>query len=143
MIVDANPIVTACLGRSKSLVQALLAGGADLFMPAPQMRETRLVTTSQAIRRSLDPPSVLAWIQDAIIVVPPQVYGGHEAEARGRLQPGDQKDWPLIALALASGEEVWSNDVDLFGTGITVWNTHNIIRMVRRLSPVDGGTSEE
>lgn len=59
-------------------------------------------------------------------------YVDLELEARGRLQPAGQKDWPLVALALASGDQVWSNDVDLFGTGIAVWNTYNIRRMMQR-----------
>lgn len=108
---------------------SVVADDGDLLLiPDAQMREARLVTTERAISRDLDPIAAFAWADAALLPIPSEMYGHHEVEARARLQPGGQKDWPLVALALASGEAIWSNDVDLFGTGIVVWNTHNIGR---------------
>lgn len=127
MIVDANVIVSASLGRSMPLVDALLAQGETLMVPEAQMREATLVTATLATRRHADPGAALGWTS-ALLTIPADLYHAYEGEARDRLHRGGQKDWPLVALALASGEDIWSNDVDLFGTGIAVWNTHNISR---------------
>lgn len=128
MIVDADPIVSACLGRSQPLFVALIAAGEDLYVPEHQMREAWLVTRREALRHGRDPDALLAWTQQALTPVPTEFYIGFEQEACDRLGEAGRKDWPLVALALASGEPVWSNDVDLFGTGIVVWTTHNIGR---------------
>jgi len=138
MIVDANPIVSACVGASKPLFQALIASGRDLFVPEHQLREARLVTVRLSESRKVDLQAALAWMDDTLIAVPDLAYAGYEDEARARLSSAGQKDWPLVALALASGDAVWSNDVDLFGTGIIVWNTHNIAR-ARQDSPAGAG----
>lgn len=139
MIVDANPIVAACLGRSRPLFDALIANGADLFVPEHQMREARLITYRQAQTRGRDPRAVFTWTDQALSVVPGEVYLAFEAEARERLHTTNAKDWPLVALALTSGDDIWSNDVDLFGVGIAIWNTHNIRRTVTRVSTTPAG----
>lgn len=136
MIVDANPIVSACLGKSQPLFDMLVAAGAELYVPEHQMREAWLVTDREARRRDRDSAALFAWTAGTLTTVPAEVYVAFEADARARLRSEPRKDWSLIALALASGEEVWSNDVDLFGTGIVVWNTYNIER-ARRAPPSD------
>ena len=129
MIVDANPVVTACLGLSKPLFRDVIASGWDLFVPEHQLREVRLVTARLAEHRKVDLRTALAWVDATLTAVPSRTYAGYEREARARFEAINDKDWPLVALALATGDDVWSNDVDLFGTGIAVWNTHNIRRM--------------
>jgi len=135
MIVDANVIVSASLGRSQSLVWTVLDDHGLLMIPEAQHREARLVTASRAERLTLDPRHAFGWTGSVLSPIPHHIYDGFEAEARARLRPAGQKDWPLVALALASGDAVWSNDVDLFGTGIVVWNTHNIVR-ARQTLPI-------
>ena len=120
MIVDANVVVSAALGRSLPLVLAIADRDETLLIPEQQMREARLVTATQVERRGHDPHAAFAWAEALLLEVPTELYEGYEIEARTRLGRGGQKDWPLLALALASGDEVWSNDVDLFGTGIVV-----------------------
>lgn len=53
MIVDANPIVTACLGTSRPLFRGLIATGENLFVPEQQMREARLVTFREGQARGM------------------------------------------------------------------------------------------
>jgi len=128
MIVDANPIVTACLGRSQYLFDSLIAEGEDLYVPEHQMREAWLITAREGRARGRDPDQIFSWTSRALMTIPAETYLAFEEEARGRLGSGGQRDWPLVALALASGDAIWTNDVDLFGIGIAVWNTHNIRR---------------
>ncbi|PAX08732.1 PIN domain-containing protein [Sphingomonas lenta] len=132
MIVDANPIISACLGRSRPLFTALLGAGIDLFAPEQQMREAELIVAREGRSRGQDLTRLFGWVGQALSIVPNDIYSVFEGAARERLQPAGQKDWPLLALALATNDDVWSNDVDLFGTGIPVWNTHNIRRTVLR-----------
>lgn len=141
MIVDANVVVSASLGRSLTLVMSIVENEGTLLVPEHQMREAKLVTTSHALRSGRDPAVLLGWIDTALVAVPADLYEGYEAEARARLQHSGQKDWPLVALALASREAVWSNDVDLFGTGVVTWNTHNVRRARQETpdSPLEDG----
>ena len=126
MIVDANVVVSATLGRSHALLLAIFDHGIALWIPAHQFREVKLVVTRIALQRGLDHRKLLHWVDAIIIPIPVDLYAGFETDARARLGTGGQKDWPLLALALASGQEIWSNDVDLFGIGVAVWNTKNI-----------------
>jgi predicted nucleic acid-binding protein len=49
-----------------------------------------------------------------------------EGEARRRLRGRDEKDWPVVATALALACGVWTEDADFFGTGVAVWTTNRI-----------------
>lgn len=128
MIVDANVIVSASLGKSQPLVLSIAQRHGMLLIPEQQFREARLVTEARLATLGIDDATAFGWTENVVLPIPNDWYDDGEAEARARLRPAGQKDWPLIALALASGDAVWSNDDDLFGTGIVVWNTHNIKR---------------
>ncbi|MBR8833027.1 MAG: hypothetical protein DSM106950_03025 [Stigonema ocellatum SAG 48.90 = DSM 106950] len=43
-----------------------------------------------------------------------------------RICEPDEKDWSIVALALAFGCPIWTEDQDFFGTGIATWRTKNI-----------------
>jgi predicted nucleic acid-binding protein len=126
MIVDANVVVSALLGRSLPLLQAVLDRGIVLVTPEQQMREIALVTATRAAERGVDPAVALTWATRALLVIPSEFYGSSEAAARMRLSPAGQKDWPLVALAITSRDDIWSHDTHLFGAGIAVWHTRNI-----------------
>ncbi|WP_174287026.1 PIN domain-containing protein [Sphingomonas bacterium] len=133
MIVDANVVISASLGQSRPLLQYLADRGHTLLIPFAQMREARLVTAAQAVKVGRDGADLFGWAEELLFTIPAEQYVGLEDEARGRLQRGGEKDWPLVALALASGDAIWSNDRDLFGVGVVVWNSFNI----RRASAAD------
>jgi predicted nucleic acid-binding protein len=42
------------------------------------------------------------------------------------LRDRDESDWPVLAIALALGCAIWSEDQDFFGTGVAVWTTSRI-----------------
>jgi len=128
MIVDANVVVSASLGGSLPFVLSIIDAMGALMIPEHQMREARLVTATKAPNRGRDPMLAFRWAETTLLPIPASWYAGLEDDARARLWPAGQKDWPLVALALASGDAVWTNDTDLFGTGIVTWNTHNIGR---------------
>lgn len=127
MIVDANILVSAVLGRSHVLLVNACERGIDLFMPEHQMRESRAVTRREGARRQIDVEPMLELASSLVIALDPDIYIGLEEDARVRLAAAGQKDWPVLALAMLLEDEVWSNDIDLFGTGVPVWTTRNII----------------
>ena len=47
-------------------------------------------------------------------------------DALNRIYERDEKDWPIVALALAFDCPIWTEDQDFFGIGIPTWRTKNI-----------------
>jgi predicted nucleic acid-binding protein len=65
--------------------------------------------------------AVARQIADAYITsFPPAIYASNEAEARLRI-PDDPDDWQTVALALATGADIWTEDKDFFGCGVATW----------------------
>jgi hypothetical protein len=60
-----------------------------------------------------------------------------ESEARQRLRSRDESDWPILAAALGLACAVWTEDADLFGTGVTVWTTNRIENFFEGTSTVN------
>ncbi len=50
----------------------------------------------------------------------------HEQEARRRIAARDVEDWPVVALAIATGAPVWTEDADFFGSGVATWATRTV-----------------
>ena len=122
IVVDANIMVSALMGRSLPLIAAL-AERAAVVTPAPQLAETRRIL----MRREL--PAIdqrMADIMEIVEALPIFAYVHYEEQARERLHERGQSDWPVLASALALKAEIWSRDADLMGTGAAIWFTRNI-----------------
>ena len=128
MIIDANVLVSAAIGSSLPLIARLDGDGHDLLVPAEQFREAELNGLRLAGEREFDGPVLLGSVLDLVQRIDNQLYAQFAQTARSRLDPAPkaQKDWPLLALAIATGDAIWTNDPDLFGTGVTTWKTINI-----------------
>jgi predicted nucleic acid-binding protein len=61
----------------------------------------------------------------AITVVPRIAYAEWEPIARGRIR--DATDWPTLALALAIGAPVLTNDADFLGCGVSTWSAEALL----------------
>lgn len=59
------------------------------------------------------------------------IYGRFETTARQRLKKRDEEDWPVLATALALECPIWTEDVDLFGTGVATWTTDRVELLLR------------
>jgi predicted nucleic acid-binding protein len=126
LIVDANVMVGAALGRSMPLFVDLLERNVEVLAPLPMLSEAKAridrdakLIEGQADRR-------LAELLDIVIPLPVEAFAAHEQAARDRLEPHGQSDWPLLAAALALDADIWTRDQDLFGTGVALWATRNI-----------------
>ena len=125
LIVDANVLVAAAIGRSRTLVRDVAERGVKLMATDTAIAETRRV----ALRFGRNPENVEAALEQLsayISRLEPDVYTSLEPAARTRLRPRAQPDWPTLAAATAFGADIWSNDRDFFGTGIAVWSTRNV-----------------
>jgi predicted nucleic acid-binding protein len=126
LIVDANVMVGAVLGRSMPLLIDLVDRDVEILAPMPMLMETQIrvgrapkLIEGEAGRR-------LADLLEVVTPLPVEQFDGHEQAARKRLEPHSQSDWPLLAGAMALKAAIWTEDRDLFGTGVALWATRNI-----------------
>jgi predicted nucleic acid-binding protein len=123
LVVDANVMVSALIGRSLTLLADQAARGTILAAPLPQLAETRKV-----LRRygTVDVDERMATLLDIVQPLEPIVFGTFEAQARERLERHGQPDWPVLAAAMALGADIWSHDKDFLGVGVPVWSNRNV-----------------
>ena len=122
LIVDANVLVSALLGRSLPLLADIRSRGIELLIPQHQFGESRLIVAREGWSTDR-----FAHVSATVLeVLPTEVYAAREADARDRLEPRGQPDWPVLAAALQLDDAIWSNDRDFFGVGVSVWKTTNI-----------------
>ena len=80
-------------------------------------------------RRGLDPASASTALEQLSKLVQPlehAIYDQFEQAARERLIDDDLDQWPVLAVALAFGDGIWSQDQVFFGVGIPVWTTRTV-----------------
>ncbi|ACK73966.1 conserved hypothetical protein (plasmid) [Gloeothece citriformis PCC 7424] len=65
-------------------------------------------------------------LKQLITEIGEDIYGSFKQEALNRISERDEKDWSIVALALAFGCPIWTEDQDFFGIGIATWRTKNI-----------------
>lgn len=127
LILDANVMVSALMGRSFPFLLSLFEEGVELMAPVQQLAETRHILS----KRGLPPSWIDAQMMElAVVVMPihPAVLEEHAVKACARLGPRGQPDWPVLAATYAAGAAAWSHDKDLFGSGAPVWSTRILMR---------------
>lgn len=108
----------------------------DLFLPEQMRHEAQveLPRRVDAFARKRSLASDLAdelknacfvAIEANLDIVDLPVYSALEDEARSRVLR-DPHDWPLVACSLALGAAIWTDDNDLFGTGLPTWKTQTL-----------------
>ena len=120
---DANVMVSALIGRTLPLLAEQAARGIVLAAPLPQLAETRMVLDRHGPAEAEARMDTLLAIVEPI---EPLLFEGAEAQARERLEPHGQPDWPVLATAVALGAGIWSHDKDFFGVGVPVWSNRNV-----------------
>ncbi len=131
LVLDTNVVVGESL-RGHGF-ERLRDGRLELFMPADTHDEVavevrRRVGAVADQRRLTSAERELAimrsfhLVRSSVTVVGRPMYAPLERVARRRT-PRDADDWPLVACAIALRAGIWTNDRDLFGTGVTTWVT--------------------
>jgi predicted nucleic acid-binding protein len=138
LVVDANPLVSELLrrrGREFLLHPELkLSVSARAWNEAQHELRRRAMamvrhghltdeTAVDTVRRAE------ALVSGRILLVPEAVYGPFESRARLRIRR-DPDDWPTVALAMAVGSGIWTNDQDFFGCGLPVWSTETLVAVL-------------
>ncbi len=93
--------------------------------------EAQLVEAERVLVEKLALPreqaiDALETIARLLRVAPKALYATCEQAARARLHARGQRDWLVLAAALAADGGVWSHDRDFFGVGVPVWATPNM-----------------
>lgn len=132
IILDANILLRAVLGiRTFSLI----AQNTDkILFCTPQVcyYEVTFHIPNITKKRHISPAqeqealATLNNLKRLVTEIEEDVYGNFKQEALNRIRERDENDWPIVALAIAFGCPVWTEDQDFFSTGIATWRTKNI-----------------
>lgn len=135
VVADANVLLSAALGHAaRKVFQSPEA--VEVSVTDVAADEVREYLPELAAKYHLDPLLVLRTFGVLPIeVVPESGYRARLQEA-GRLMAGrDPDDVPNLALALERGAPIWSNDDDYDQTGVTVYPTAVLLKILGFSSP--------
>ena len=134
LVVDANILVRAVLGKRVRDVIERHVGQASFFVPDVAFAEAEEHLPALVIKRGGDPGKALAFLRSLaglVDLIGSEVYGEFEAEARERLRERDPEDWPILASALAIDCPIWTEDTDFFGCGVATWTSSRVEMFLR------------
>lgn len=129
MVIDANILIRAVLGVR---VRDLLIEFADrvaFLTPEVAIQEAERHIAGLAVRRGGDAAVAVALLESVAALVESvglDFYKAHQKEAQERLAKRDPDDWPILAVALATGCPIWTEDADFFGCGVPTWTSDRI-----------------
>jgi predicted nucleic acid-binding protein len=129
LVLDANILIRAVLGSRVLGLLRKYAAQVDLMAPdvafqevrehLPGILETRKIPVAPAM-------ATLELVARLVQAVEPETYSSFEAIARERISRRDEDDWPVLAVALALGCPIWTEDTDFFGCGVATWTTDRV-----------------
>ncbi len=122
---DANILIRCLLGTNVPRLLEAYGNRVRFFTAEVCYDEMRQHLPAILQRQGLSPEPFWAAIDALQVVVVPldaDVYGLFKQEAKRRIGTRDQRDWSLLALALALDCPVWTEDNDFFGTGVVTWH---------------------
>jgi predicted nucleic acid-binding protein len=139
---DANILIRAVLGRrARSLVEEY--GGrvalvvADTAVLEARERLAELAADRRLAFDALD--DVLNQMLRLFATAGPELYDPFANTAQYLISDRDPDDWPTLALSLALGCPVWTEDYDFFGVGVATWTTRHVEYFFQR----QAGSGEE
>lgn len=130
LVVDANVILSALLG-GKALKVFFESEIAEFAVPSPVIREVegylpdiaaKIHEEEHALEATLAALPLTEWEEDS--------YYDKVPEARRRIGRRDPKDVDILALALALGAPVWTNDNDFEESGVDWYPTAKLLSLL-------------
>ena len=134
LVVDANILVRAVLGRRVREVIETYADKVSFFVPEVAYADAEEHLPALVVKRGGDPGKALTFLRSLhgiVELIGCEVYGDYERDARERLGERDPEDWPILAAALAIGCPIWTEDTDFFGCGVPTWTTSRVAMYLR------------
>lgn len=129
LVLDANILIRAVLGRNARTLIMDYAGSVDFFAPEVCFDDAYRYLPELLAKRGVDAEPALAVLDILKRIVQPvesEWLEAFETQARLRLKQRDEQDWPILAAALALNCPIWTEDADFFGVGVATWTTTNI-----------------
>ena len=136
LVLDTNILIRAVLGRKVLSLLPRYGPSVDLAAPDFAYDEAHERLPPLLHKRRLDEVTgmaVLTLLAPLVDRLESELYLPFETEARARLR--DQKDWPILASALALECGLWTEDLDFFGTGIATWDCVHVERYLAAAAP--------
>ena len=131
LVLDANILMRAVLGRRVRELLERYEDSATFYSPDVCFDDARHYLSQVLEKRGLNVESglaILEQISQLVVPVDRSLYGDGDYErlARERIETRDPDDWPVLALALMLDLPIWTEDQDLFGSGIATWTTDRV-----------------
>ena len=118
IVLDANILVRAVLGRRvRQILDVYQLLGISFLAPEPAFDDAEKYAIVQAQKRGQSVAiahQTLSYFSGIVAMVPEDVDGPFEQDARTRLCARDEDDWPILASALALKCDIWTKDADFF-----------------------------
>jgi len=127
LVLDADILIRAVLGRRALDLISRHQDGTAFFAADESFADAAKYLPPIFARRGLDwaiGAAVLNQLPALVQSVDHEVYAAFEAAARRRIR--DQRDWPVLATALALNCPIWTEDADFFGSGVATWTTGTV-----------------
>jgi predicted nucleic acid-binding protein len=129
LVLDANILIRAVLGSRVLALLRKYAVQVEFLTPDTAFEEAREKLPGILERRKVpvDPAmTMLDQLADVVQAVDAETYRSFEHLARERIAHRDEDDWPVLAVALALGCAIWTEDADFFGCGVATWTTDRV-----------------
>jgi len=129
LVLDANILMRAVLGRRVRELLERYEDSATFYSPDVCFDDARHYLRQVLEKRGLAPDSgltVLEQISQLVLPVDGSLYADYERLARERIETRDPDDWPVVAVALMLDLPIWTEDQDLFGSGVATWTTDRV-----------------
>ena len=134
LVLDANVMVSACIGESFPLLVDLFAAGVELTATVYQWAETRDVLVNKLGHDGQWVDAQIERLTHVIRPIHPAVVEPHRERALSRLRGRAARDWPVLAGSYAANAGTWSHDKHLWGTGAAIWFTRTLRREMQLLA---------
>lgn len=137
LVLDANIMVSACIGESYPLLVRLFEAGVVLMAAAHQWVETRDVLIAKLKNPADWVDAQMERLTGVVRPIHPAVLEGHRERALSRLPGRAARDWPVLAASYAADAAAWSHDKHLWGTGTPIWFTRTLRREMALLDAAE------
>jgi predicted nucleic acid-binding protein len=134
LVIDANILIRAVLGRRVRNLIIGYAGQVDFFSPKECFDDARRYLPGLLEKRGIahqPAQDVLDALARIVRPVETEWLVKNETLARRLISSRDINDWPILAAALTLGCPVWTEDADFFGVGVATWTTANVEHFFR------------
>jgi len=134
LVLDANILMRAVLGRRVRGLLETYEDAATFYSPDVCFADARRSLGNLLEKRGRDPAAGLVALDQLSGMVQPvdrSLYGDFEQLARERIEIRDPDDWPVVAVGLLLDLPIWTEDQDLFGSGVATWTTDRVELFLR------------